>query len=242
MKNLFLSLLLFPLFSMGQNLWTPIDFCQFKPTGERLISPSKLRGVSLDLAFLKTKLEAAPDWYTAQAAENQAVALEIPLPDSGFQTFKIWRADVLHPDLAARFPEIKSYAGHAKGDRSTSIRMDISPRGLYAMVLSAAGETFFIDPYLAGGTEHYQVYFKKDLPKKTGQNWVCHTTENGLRNLRSWFAQNRLICPFSDDADSIPRIPQLLKTLLATAASSENTASPSPAPANTRPFTAARLR
>ncbi len=180
MKNLCLFLFLLPTILMSQNIWSPFDLRSAKPSGERFIAPKKSRAISLDLNFLRSILAAAPDWSTAQAAENEAVALEIPMPDGSFKTFKIWRADVLHPDLAKRFPEIKSYAGHEIGDRTTSIRCDITPRGFHAMVLSATENTVFIDPIWWGDMAHYQVYFKKDFAKKTNEKWVCGTTEDGL--------------------------------------------------------------
>lgn len=194
MKKLFLLLLCLPVFLPAQSPWSDISKTENLPVGERFIFPKKWRAVALDLAVFKNQLTAATDWFdeknsqlvigqeenwTSQLAENQPVIVEIPLPGGSFQAFKIWRADVLHPDLASQFPDIKSYAGQAVGDRSTSIRFDLTPAGFHAQILSATENTIFIDPIFRGDAEHYQVYFKKDCLPKKGEKWVCHVGETG---------------------------------------------------------------
>ncbi len=190
MKNPFLALLFLPFLVNAQSLWSPFSGRAVAPTGERLISPKKYDAVRLDLDLMKSRLATAPDWFASELFENQSktgggdpVLLEVPMPGGAAKTFKIWRADVLAPALADRFPEIKSYAGHALGDRSTSIRCDITPRGFHAMVLSDDESPIFIDPLWTGDAAHYQVYFKKDFEKKAGENWTCNTTDGGPHDL-----------------------------------------------------------
>jgi hypothetical protein len=92
----------------ADGLWQDVDEATMRPAGERIIVPDAYRTVSLDWVALDSLLANAPDGATeATAAE---VILSLPLPDGGYGRFQIYKTAVMHPDLAAKFPEIKTYA------------------------------------------------------------------------------------------------------------------------------------
>ena len=62
------------------------------------------------------------------------------------ERFQIFEAPVLHPDLAARYPGIKSYAGQGIDDPVAVIRFSVSPLGIQTMRLSASEKAVFIEP------------------------------------------------------------------------------------------------
>ncbi len=171
MKKLYFStlgiLLSFSLFSQSKNNpWqetTEITFA--KKNAERRIVPNEYQTFSLDLAILDDILKDAPMRFSDEA-KSKISTLVIPMPDGVFQEFQIVEAPVMHPDLAAKFPEIKTYAGWSEEDPTAYLRFGISPKGFHAMVLSAQYSTVYIDVYAVGDIEHYVCYFKKDYSKE----------------------------------------------------------------------------
>ena len=77
------------------------------------------------------------------------------MPDGEFEQFKIVKASVMHPNLAARYPMIQSYAGQGIDDPSATIRFDVTQHGFHAMVLTGKSSSIFIDPYAKGDTDNY---------------------------------------------------------------------------------------
>lgn len=161
----------------AQPLWRDIleDSIAATPA-DRLIVPNAYRTLRLDFAAMRTHLSTAPS--EADYRDNGlGLALEFPMPDGGFATFEVWEAPVLHPDLGAAFPEIRSFAGKSRSRTGMTARFDISPNGLHAMLFNAGGSTVFIDPYARGNTADYLCYFKKDFVKRTGDVFVCHVMD-----------------------------------------------------------------
>ena len=69
------------------------------------------------------------------------------------------------PELAAKFPGIKSYTGQGITDPTATIKIDWTEFGFHAMILSPVTGSVFIDPYASGTTINYISYFKEDLKK-----------------------------------------------------------------------------
>lgn len=109
--------------------------------------------------------------------QSQPVTIELPLPDGSFQTFQIFEAPVMHPELAAKFPSIQSYAGHCVSDPTTLLRADLSQRGFHAMILDGKTGTSFIDPVPDTGGKFYQTHFKKH--SQHNGSWACHSESDG---------------------------------------------------------------
>ncbi|MGZ5023629.1 MAG: reprolysin-like metallopeptidase, partial [Chthoniobacterales bacterium] len=150
-------------------LWTDIDekpmLAAAARTGNvdvrRNIIPQKYRTLGLNRAALETALSAAPP-ETTGPLDAASVEVTIPLPDGGFGRFNIQESPVMDPKLAAKYPEIKTYVGQGIDDPTASMRMDLTPRGFHAMILSPKGQTY-IDPYWRDSDATYVAYYKKDF-------------------------------------------------------------------------------
>ncbi|OIP54592.1 MAG: hypothetical protein AUK34_15010 [Ignavibacteria bacterium CG2_30_36_16] len=145
-------------------LWTDISESSIIVTGEKLINPSVYRTVALNVDEMKALLDSAPLEFTREAINNPIV-VSLPMPDGAFQSFYCVESPVMHPDLALRYPEIKTYLGQGKEDRSKNVRLDFTPHGFHAMILSPEGNVF-IDPHNKGDIENYIVYYTKDFQKQ----------------------------------------------------------------------------
>ncbi|MCP4422259.1 MAG: hypothetical protein GY805_37095, partial [Chloroflexi bacterium] len=105
---------------------------------------------------------------TEAAAE---IVLSLPLPDCSYGRFQIYQPTVMHPDLAAKFPEIQTYAGNGLDDPTAYARLDTTPKGFHAMILSGNGRVF-IDPYSSDGIDLYQSYLASDFLPNLPENFA----------------------------------------------------------------------
>jgi len=181
----FLMLMAFPFLSIAQNnntaLWTPIDESAIPEVGERYIIPSKYETLKLDVAQMREALSKAPMTRTPEVRTKPAF-LEIPWPDGSMKTFQIIESPIMEDGLMKKFPEIKTYAGSEVGDKSKYIRLDLTPQGFHAIVLTAGEGTVYVDPYSFGGgdDEHYISYYKSDFVPIAGKTMVCGVKGNAV--------------------------------------------------------------
>jgi len=162
--------------SEGTNPWTAQAEAAFSTFNvDRQIVPDRYLTYALDESTLRPLLRNAPLRFSPQAAEEETV-LQLPMADGSLERFRVYYAPVLAPGLAARFPNIRSYAGVGIDDPTASVRLDLTPAGFHGMILSARHSTVFIDPYAVADTEHYIVYYKKDFTN-ADPSFACHTTE-----------------------------------------------------------------
>jgi len=143
-------------------------------TANRVIIPQKYLTFSGDMAQLKTFLWALPaeknvgNW-------NQAPIIQLPMPDGRFARFRVWESSIQEPGLEAKFPMIKTFAGQGIDDPYATMRLDYSPYGFHAQVLTVNG-SFYIDPYARGVVDNYISYFRTDF-KKMG-TFLCEVPDN----------------------------------------------------------------
>ena len=123
------------------------------------------QALTVDVAGLRGALAAAP--LEAQAGAAPLVVV-LPLPNGGTGRFAVRHSSVLAPALAARFPEIKTYAGVGLDDATASVRLDITPQGFHAQVLTGTGNSFYIDPVAPTDTRHYLGFYKRDMKRGVG--------------------------------------------------------------------------
>ncbi len=85
--------------------------------------------------------------------------LTLPLPDGGEVTFALEAYDVLPADLAAKYPQIRTFKGYNPAHPVDTGRFDLGPQGFHAM-FSHQGQMVFVDPLR--NAEGYAVYYQKD--------------------------------------------------------------------------------
>jgi len=161
------------LWGQSSDLWSPIEESQIPKVGTRHIKPQKYLTLQLNLANLRKKLAQAPMTQTT-AVKDKPCIIDIPWPDGRMLQFQIIESPIMESGLQRKFPAIKTYAGAAINDNSKYIRLDFTPQGFHAMVLTAGEGTVYIDPYShrGGDLEHYICYYKKDFIAEEEQ-FVC---------------------------------------------------------------------
>ena len=88
------------------------------------------------------------------------------MPRGGIAKFRIWETQTMAPELAAQFPDIRTYSGQGIDDGTATIKLDWTPLGFHAMILSSNTGSIFIDPYSNGNKTNYISYYKNDFKKK----------------------------------------------------------------------------
>ena len=164
-KFLILLLLSFSFFSSfssaqfnSENYWKDINESQIELLRERDIVPREYRTVQLNVEAMKNLLQTAPMEFTIDAASRNVV-MELPFPDGTMQKFVIFESPIMEPELAAKYPEIKTYSAYGIDDKYATMRFDLTPLGFHAMVLSPNGAVF-IDPYTIGDIHNDISYYK----------------------------------------------------------------------------------
>ena len=114
-----------------------------------------------DFAILKTYLEAAPHERHAGFREG-AYSLNIPI-DGQEVSFLILQTDVMHPDLARNYPNIKTFIGKQVNGNGYA-RFDFTNKGFHAWI-KFQGKTIFIDPQVPGELNTYMVYDRDSFYK-----------------------------------------------------------------------------
>ncbi len=130
------------------------------------------RALKADEPMLRQSLMAAP----LEETSSQGAVLELPMPNGSNQRFEVVNSPILSPGLAARYPEISTYAVTGIDDPAISGRLDMLSSGFHAMLSTPEG-TVFIGRDDAG---NYRSYYKQDYAAATAETRVkpvCHLAE-----------------------------------------------------------------
>ncbi|WP_051324859.1 M12 family metallo-peptidase [Candidatus Solirubrobacter pratensis] len=134
------------------------------------IKADAVRAFRLDKPELKADLGTAPrsGLKSRSAAASSKTVISLPAPDGGYQRFAVEEAPIMEAGLAARHPEIKTYAGVGLDDPSATVRADTTPLGFHASVRSPDG-AWYVDPYYHLDDSVYVSYYGRDLENAHGE-------------------------------------------------------------------------
>ncbi|KQQ33325.1 hypothetical protein ASF61_09540 [Duganella sp. Leaf126] len=128
--------------------------------------PLRYHAATLNRSGIKAFMARAPQERSVDAATAPLI-ISLPHPDGGYQRFAIVDSPVMEAELAAKHPDIRTYAGRGVDDPAATVRMDITPLGLHASVRSPQGR-WFVDPRAVHDDSVYHSYHARDLPNRRG--------------------------------------------------------------------------
>lgn len=116
---------------------TILDRNNGKPTAENELF------FKFDEVVLKKSLLSLED----KTAKGNRIEILIPNKNGVLEQFSVWESSNFAPELQAKYPDIRSYAGIGITDKKASINFSLSPKGIQTMILRAGEGSEFIEPY-----------------------------------------------------------------------------------------------
>ena len=144
----------------GKDLWqhVPGTPSPARAGAQPAVKARRSESYTLSRRGMSALLATAPNEHS-QAARKNPLALSLPNPRGGFETFTIEESPIMEPGLAAKHPEIKTYRGRGIDDPAATIRFDLTPLGFHASVRSPQG-AWYIDPYYQLDDSLYVTYYR----------------------------------------------------------------------------------
>lgn len=181
-------------FAQTDRLWSESST---KTTSEIFENKSTINNpkiYSLDINGLKNALAKAPKRLAV--GEKSEIIISFPNSEGKLEHFKVKENSNFDPQLAAKYPDIKSYVGEGLGDSNSTVYFSISPLGLSSMEIYGDKSAVFIEPYTKD-LSTYVVYRKSD--KKDDLNkfecTVIDVAQKGVSGIDNLAAR-----PNADDA------------------------------------------
>jgi hypothetical protein len=133
------------------------------PRPDQRIWATKFNVYTVDFEQLKQQLNGSDIAHRNDLSIENNVFIQLPNTSGSFDTYRVLRNSTMHPELAAAYPEIRTFDVLGVSDRNKSGKIDITPHGFHAMIFDRQHGTFFIDPIQMANTSEYMVYHKNDF-------------------------------------------------------------------------------
>jgi uncharacterized repeat protein (TIGR01451 family) len=150
----------------GTIVWTDVPERQVPNSFQRAINLQEGRFLILNLKLLHTVLDTAPQ-ETDLDRDEHLVILTLPMPDGSSQRFSIFESPIMAPELAAKYPDIRTFAGQGLDDPTITTRLDLTPKGFHAILFTPDG-TIYIDPLIKDNLVYYASYHREDVLPRNG--------------------------------------------------------------------------
>ena len=159
-------------FSQDKKLWTKVNTVD---ENEQLLETNTIvqHQQIFDLDINQFKQDLTFDLKS----NKETKIIELPDADGSLLQFRVYESSILHPELAKKFPSIKSYRGQEINDATQTVQFTINDLGLHAMVSSPKKGTMYIDP-ITKNRKKYSIYYKKHAVAKT--NFECSVVSDAI--------------------------------------------------------------
>ncbi|CAL2105992.1 Por secretion system C-terminal sorting domain-containing protein [Tenacibaculum sp. 190524A02b] len=163
-------------FSQSNNFWKknlqPIQSKNISSTKKNLTNSNETT-YSLSVNDFKKALARCPNRFNSFGKSN--VIITLPTESGKFKKYRIKEASVLHPDLAKKFPDIKSYVGTSVSGENEVVHFSLSNNDFRAMIMKPDATITDIKP----STINSKTY--KVTSKTNGSEPIsCQTTHNDV--------------------------------------------------------------
>ncbi len=184
---LFVSLVLGCYAGFAQNIWEPVDANRVSPQLQ-IMHPVHFLLYSADEATLRVQL------WNLSSDPAEGVTIALPMPDGSMMNFKVWQTPMMPDELAAKYPDIKTFTAEAIGNHTVTAKLDFTLYGFHAMIFNGE-QTSFIDPYDNMHDGFYMAHYKADETRAFSDRMKClvkSPDENGPAGEPMDIMQNQL--------------------------------------------------
>jgi hypothetical protein len=158
------------MFTQAQNakqLWKPINEKEITPVGTRVIVPQKYKTYHLVDNNLKEALWAAPTEKEVRLQNSPAI-IDLPMPDGTMKKYRVVYSPVMAPELAAAYPDIKTFNIVGVDEPGIYGKLDFSEMGFHAWIRKI-GTDVYIDQFCQGNFVDYISYNMSDYNRAPEQ-------------------------------------------------------------------------
>ncbi|WP_228414164.1 hypothetical protein [Chryseobacterium sp. CH21] len=118
-------------FAQTDRLWSEGSRKASSEIFENKTGISNPKVYNLDINGLKNVLAKAPKRLAA--GEKSELIISFPNSEGRMENFKVRENSNFAPELAAKYPDIKSYVGQGLDDPNSTVYFSVSPLGLSSM-------------------------------------------------------------------------------------------------------------
>lgn len=152
--------------AIAGSVWTKVPVSQAPPAHLLRQNLKKYALYRLDVAALKSQFWALSDNYA------NASVITLPMPDGTARDFKVWNTPMMEPELAARYPDIRTFSGEAVNDARVTAKFDFTLFGFHAVIFDGE-QVAFTDPYDNLNDGYYVLHYKSDEDRPWSQRMKC---------------------------------------------------------------------
>ncbi|WP_228437615.1 zinc-dependent metalloprotease [Chryseobacterium sp. 7] len=144
-------------FAQTNRLWTSTSLRGFSPILENMSRFENPKLYHLNISELKNVLTKAPK----RSTQKSEIIISFPNSAGKMENFRVTENSNFEPELAAKYPDIKSYIGEGIENHASKIYFSISSLGLSSMEIYGDRSAVFIQPYTKD-LSTYIIYKKSD--------------------------------------------------------------------------------
>ena len=158
-------------------LWTKLNERQFDKAS-LVVQPQQYEIYQLKLEALKTQLAECKNRQDI-SSKSDYITIDFPVFGMNLLSFGLFETPIMETALQAKYPDIRTYTGQCIDAPRYTIKLDVGPAGFHAMIFSNSS-TIFISPATTEGFNQYIVFQKKDLDKKSEDEFTCLVSDTPI--------------------------------------------------------------
>ncbi len=141
----------------------------------------------LDPSVLESKLALAKGTSKQQ--------IELPMPDGSFRSFEMQERSVMHPDLAAKYPELRTFKARSTDKSGARAVLMWSQQGFDAYITENGKEPITVAP-LERGSQSVVSYARSSVQAPSGLDCVFDNTLHQVKGTASGAKGNSGSCQY----------------------------------------------
>ena len=162
--------------------WKELSGVNILSESTQYIKSRKYKKLAIDEAYLLNALENVR--HRNDISNGNEVVVSLLNPDGRITRFVVTQNTTMHSVLCEKFPAIRTYDLKGIDDLNQIGKLDVTPLGFHAMVMSEKS-TFFIDPMFHGETDVYMSYYRDDFFTDKVMDCSFHPTEKTNESIGS---------------------------------------------------------